>query len=481
MINEHPVDTFGEVVYFGNPWHGPVQNDTLTLPAGGSIATKVWLQPAKPVVRNQTGVVCDNSGTTAVGVVAQAPMREFDVPGFTHALRALDAPAVPPPDADLAKQWRDKSLLSGAKQQFYGKDIEGWIASPSPGVRKKITLSIPPGPVDMTVALTLTGTRDNFGVGVASAPESLSATLTDWKQYGTGQPLLTRGIDNPVYPNTNGNCNKSTGVGVAPDVTNPTYKKCVLTLYAVSPTGDRALIEISPATSAPTSQFSSPAYVIDPMVRRPIGWLLITIGVSGMTVEAILSRAQTLGTAAEDASFNIVWSGYVIMGFFAANGNLEWFSWSGFSAYAVGATAWTRVTRLDNTLTATADKIEISVVVTNNGFGPLNVDALVNVGDSHVTFYAGAGEDIWPVRIGNGSVTFMRGPSNSAIVANGTVTYSNHNQAITPLGPTALPVQSVAFGPFSDSNTALIPLYSSYCHASGKISALWQTSPICWV
>lgn len=478
MINEHPVDTHGEVVRFGNPWHGVVQGGTLTLPPGGSIATKTWPQPAIATPRNQTGVICDTSGTDAVGVIAQAPMREFDIAGFTHAFIAPDAPAPLPPDDDLAKQWRDKALLSGSKQQLYSKDLNGWIAAPAPGLRQKITLTIPPGPVDMQVPLTLTATRDNFGFDVASAPESLSATLTDWKQYGAGQPLLMRSIDNPVYSNLNGNC-KNPGTPPAPDVPNPTYKMCRLTLYAISPTGDRALIEISPATSAPTIQFSDPVWsVIDTMIRRPIGWLLVTFSAGGMAIEAVLSRAQTLGTAGY-SGLDIIWSGYIIMGYFAASGALEWFSWSGYGPDAIGATAWTRVTRLDSALAATSDKIEISAVIDYYSFGPHAIDFLVD--NTHVTFCSSAlCEDIWPLRIGNGAVTFMRGPSHSAIVFD--ETYSNHAQAITPLGVASIPVQStVIYTATTDVTVDPLPFYSSYNHATGEISPLWQLTPICWV
>lgn len=483
MINEHPVDTHGEVVRFGNPWHGIVQGGTLTLPPGGSIASKVWPQPALATPRNQTGVLCDTGGTNAVGVIVQAPMREFDIAGFTHAFIAPDAPAPLPPDDDLAKQWRDKALLSGSKQQLYSKDLNGWIAAPAPGVRQKITLTIPPGPVDMQVPLTLTATRDNFGFDVPSAPESLSATLTDWKQYGPDQPLLMRSIDNPVYSNLNGNCKKGAGGTPAPDVDNITYKKCRLTLYSISPTGDRALIEVAPATSAPTYEFTTPVFNHDPMIRRPIGWLLVTFSAGGMAVEAVLSRSQTLGTAGYDAGLNTVWSGYIVMGFFLPSGVLGWFSWSGYSAYAAGSTSWTRITRLDNTLTATGDQIELSEVVFTNGFGPYDHNSLINLIDSNVTFYFGdnQADDIWPVRIGNGAVTFMRGAINGVIVGDGTVSYRNHPQAITPLGVVTLPVQSTTFGPYTDFNTDPIPYFSSYNHATGEISPLWQLTPICWV
>lgn len=480
MINEHPVDTHGEVVRFGNPWHGVVQGGTLTLPPGGSIATKTWPQPAIATPRNQTGVICDTSGTNAVGVIAQAPMREFDIAGFTHAFIAPDAPAPLPPDADPAKQWRDKALLSGSKQQLYSKDLNGWIAAPAPGVRQKITLTIPPGPVDMQVPLTLTATRDNFGFDVPAAPESLSATLTDWKQYGAGQPLLMRSIDNPVYSNLNGNCKKPGGTP-APDVANPTYKMCRLTLYAISPTGDRALIEVSPATSAETNEFTSPVYEFDPMIRRPIGWLLVTFSAGGMTIAAALSRAQTLGTSISNAS-EISWSGYVVMGFFRADGELGWFSWSGYCAQVAGVTSWTRVTRMDNLLAPTADQIEISVVdATGSSYGPPSIDFLLE--RIHITFCPSGVycEDIWPLRVGNGAVTFMRGESNSTITIDGSIVYSNHAQAITPLGVVAVPVQSTALGPYTDVNTDPVPYYSSYNHATGEISPLWQLTPICWV
>lgn len=480
MINEHPVDTHGEVVRFGNPWHGVVQGGTLTLPPGGSIATKVWPQPAIATPRNQTGVICDTSGTDAVGVIAQAPMREFDIAGFTHAFIAPDAPAPLPPDADPAKQWRDKALLSGRRTQLYGKELDGWIAAPAPGVRQKITLTIPPGPVDMQVPLTLTATRDNFGFDVPAAPESLSATLTDWKQYGAGQPLLMRSIDNPVYSNLNGNC-KKTGGTPAPDVTNPTYKMCRLTLYAISPTGDRALIEVAPATAAETVTFRNPAHVIvDPMIRRPIGWLLVTFTAGGMTVEAALSRAQTLGTAISNAS-EISWSGYVVMGFFRHDGQIGWFSWSGYCAQVLGVTSWTRVTRMDSLLAPTADQIEISVVdATGSSYGPTAIDFLLE--RTHITFCPSLSycEDIWPLRIGNGAVTFMRGPSHSAIVFD--ETYSNHAQAITPLGVASIPVQStVIYTAATDITVDPLPFHSSYNHATGEISPLWQLTPICWV
>lgn len=479
MINEHPVDTFGEVVRFGNPWHGTVQGGVLTLPPGGSIATKSWPQPAVATPRNQTGVVCDTSGANAVGVIAQAPMREFDVAGFTHAFIAPDAPAPLPPDEDLAKQWRDKALLSGEKMQLYSKDLNGWIAAPAPGVRQKITLTVPPGPIDMQVPLTLNATRDNFGFDVPSAPESLSATLTDWKQYGPDQPLLMRSIDNPVYSNLNGNC-KKTGGTPAPDVDNITYKMCRLTLYAISPTGDRALIEVSPATSAATIQFSSPAYFLDPMIRRPIGWLLVTFSSGGMTVEAVLSRAQTLGAASSTASA-ITWSGYIVMGYFRPDGQVGWHSWSGYASQTVGDTSWTRVTRLDNLLAATPDYIEISTVIVQSSFGPTAVDFLVE--ETQVTFCPSADycEDIWPLRIGNGAVGFMRGASLSTIAADGSITYSNYPQAITPTGVVTIPVQSTVFGPYTDANIDPIPFYSSYNHATGEVSALWQLTPICWV
>lgn len=491
MINEgQPHDGPAEIVRFGNPWHGPVQGGILTLPAGGSVATKTWPQPLSAPPRDQVIVLCNKTGSNdaggvAFGTVEYATMLEPDIAGFTHALAPTDAPPEPAPadlpaTADPAKQWRRSALLSGAGQQLYRNNLNGWIWCSAPGKRKLVKLILPSGPVDMTAPLTLTATRDNFGINVTSAVETVSATLTDWRQYGASDPVLDRSIDALVFDNLNGNCKNCETCTPAADITNPVYRKGRLTLYAISPTGDRALIEVSPATMAGTFEFTNPTNHfgrMNPFIcRHPIGWLLVTLTAGGMTISAVLSRAETFGDVGAGA--NSAWSGYKLMGFFRPDGEIGWMSWSG--STVVGS-LFTRITRLNSALAPTADYIEMTAA-SGSAYTQFQQGFLVE-SDPFISFYLGTNMDIRNFRIGNGAMGFIYGESYSAIRPD----YANsiHPQVITPLGVKTIPAQTATWpAQFSGSGNADIllgPKYSSYNAVTGEVSPLFQATPICWV
>lgn len=484
MINEsQPLDGPAEITRFGNPWHGLVQGGVLTLPAGGSVATKTWAQPQSAPSRDQVVVLCNAPGPNDVagvanGYVASSTMLEPDLAGFTHALSPSNAPPVPlpadvPTTVDAAKQWRRSALLSGAKQQLYGQDLDGWIWCNAPGTRKLVKLTIPSGPVDMTTSLTLTATRENFGINVTTGVETINATLTDWRQYGAGDPLLTRHIDALNFLNNNGNCRNCDACTPAPAVPNPVYKQCRLTLYAISPTGDRALIEVSPATRAGTFEFTRENYQLgrqSPFIcRQPIGWLLVTLTTGGMTVSAILSRNETFGVVGANT-----WGGYKLMGFFRPDGEIGWMSWSGST---LSGNIFTRITRLNSTLAPTADYIEMTAA-SGSAFSQFSPGFLIE-SDPIVSFY-GPDLAIRNFRIGNGAMGFIHG-SNGLNMTSG---YANtiHTQVITPMGVKTIPAQTATWtGNIDGPNLIIGPRFSSYNAVTDEVSPLFQTSPVCWV
>ena len=485
MINEsQPLDGPAEITRFGNPWHGPVQGGILTLPTGGSVATKPWPQPAEAAPRTQVLVECNKTGLNdangiAYGSVIEQVMFEPDIAGFTHALSPDDAPAEPlaadlPSPTDPAKQWRRSALLSGANQQLYGNPLNGWIWCSAPAVRHRVVLNLPAGAVDMTVPLVLTATRERFGINMPAGSETVSATLSNWRQYGAGDPLLLRNMDSTFYDNLNGNCANCETCTPAADVANPVFKKGRLTLYAVSPTGDRALIEISPATMAGTYEFTNLAYEgghMNPFIcRHPIGWLLVTMTPGGMTVSAILSRGETFGSVGSGPES--AWSGYKLMGFFRPNGDIGWFSWSGST---ITGSHFTRLTRLDASLTPTADYIEIIPPPSSSAYTQFQ-QGFEAEADPFISFYAATTLGIRVFRIGNGAIGFLKGQLEVG------VPQTTHTQVLTTRGVKTIPAQNPTWAAAGVSLSYTNgPRFSSYNHVTDEVSPLWQTSPICWV
>lgn len=243
-----PLDA--EVHVFGTPYHGLVENGTLTLP---NAATMAISQPA--------------GGSTYV----------VRVPGVAPVSRT---PAEAAADAAAGRQWLDYGILAGDWQKLYGLQLGplGWIyCSEADNKRWWIKL---------TSASSITGNSQTFTFSVklfgaiGGTPEEYtrSVTVTD---IGQSTPTVTfhSGIE--------------TGTGLY-DYTVNTY-----TLHLEDTRPDGAVAVIGLRNSDPLKLLNwTPAWLAgEPM---SMGFLAVTVsdGPSGpvVSVSVLHTRAESLGT-----------------------------------------------------------------------------------------------------------------------------------------------------------------------------------------
>lgn len=238
----------GVVKMFGHPWHGLVEDGTLTLP---NAATMPYPAP------------------TAAG---EADVLAFVVPGTPAVVRT---PAQAAADAAAGRQWLDYALISGrTTRRLYGQPIGGngsWLYAAPDGSRWLATLAGVPGTHDLTAPWSTTVTFDRFGAfGTPPEQHVLAVTLADWQQSVAGKP----GGDWFIFDQG--------------DVTSGQ-----ITVEDVDRSGGQAILMVS--LSMPN----------EPILRRSLGFLLVTLtglpGVdAGATLGVLRSRAATLGTVVDN-------------------------------------------------------------------------------------------------------------------------------------------------------------------------------------
>jgi len=249
--NSPTVDALGKLGAFGNPYHGPVQGGTLTLP---NATTKTWPQPDATY---------------------------FDTAGSTHLLMRPGQPVVTrtteqaAADAADGLQWRNKAMLSGGKFQLYSKNLNGWVYIDPSGGRWLIEFVTPIDTIFLafTTPISLSMRVTRFGsFGGSATTFTTTIGLTDWGQSGyTAFRDFPR--DSPPV-----------------NVTSAEFF-----LETVTPSGSRAAISVHQLRTA-SDLTSDPT--IDVSVRHPLGWLEISVamvsGLPELTLSVLKNRAQTL-------------------------------------------------------------------------------------------------------------------------------------------------------------------------------------------
>lgn len=244
----HPLARAGIV---GNPYHGLAQGGVITLP---NAAVKTYPQP---------------DGTWP------------DQAGATHLLMRPGQPAVERTAEELAAdaaagwQWRNVAMLSGGRQQLYGRELDGWIYVDPEGGRWLMQfatdLEAASYPTDSDLSMTLNVKR--FGV-FGAEPQSLSFTLSmsAWGQQGYAalQDFPTGGA--PV---------NVTAVN--------------LVLDAITPNGSRAALCVHRRRTTSAVAYDT---TLDVAVRHALGWLEVSVtmvdGLPSPSLSVLKTRAQTL-------------------------------------------------------------------------------------------------------------------------------------------------------------------------------------------
>ena len=248
----------GVVKMFGHPWHGLVEDGTLTLP---NAATMPYPAP------------------TAAG---EADVLAFVVPGTPPVTRSTEQAAA---DAAAGRQWLDYALISGrSPRRLYGKTLGGnasWLYAAPDGSRWRVTLTDGFATHDLTSAWNATITCARFGeFGGTAETHDLAATLADWQQDIPGHAGGDYALD---------------GYG--------TVITATVSVDDVRRDGARAMLCIS--LNLPASGWGAGIATLtgnDPLIRLPIGFIEVALsGTPGVDGAASLSvrhsRAQTLGTA----------------------------------------------------------------------------------------------------------------------------------------------------------------------------------------
>lgn len=248
LPGRHPLARIGVI---GNPYHGLVQGGSMTLP---NATVKAYPQPD-----------------------ASWP----DQAGAAHLLRRPGIPAVSRTPAQAADdtargwQWRNVAMLSGGRQQLYGRDLGGWVYIAPDGSRwlLQFATDLESTSFNFGAPLSLLLNVSRFGDFNADGwASTVTLTLTDWGQQG--YPALR---DFPT--------------GGTP--TNVTAANLVLD--AVTPTGSRAALCVHRRRLT-----SDVAYdpTVDVAVRHALGWLEVSVSMVGGLPVPVLSvlktRAQTL-------------------------------------------------------------------------------------------------------------------------------------------------------------------------------------------
>lgn len=217
---------------WGCPWHGLVRGGVLTLPNG---QTMTFPQPATHM-----------TGTTAITDTAGSA-HLLKVPGVPEVERSTEEQAA---DDAAGRQWRNSAVLSGDRQDLYGKSLNGWIYVDPDGARWRVTCSA----LEENTVYNLTG--------------SWSGTLifSRFGEFGVA-------AETHSYP-------VSCGFGV--DGSNPPTSGRVR-LESLAPAGSRAILMVHERTM--TAQ-----------MRRPYAFLEISIsgpgGAASVSCSVAKSRTQ---------------------------------------------------------------------------------------------------------------------------------------------------------------------------------------------
>lgn len=266
----------GVVQIWGHPWHGLVEDGTLTLPNSD---TMIYPIPSS---------------------AGEADVLAFQPPGTPPVVRSPEQAAA---DAAAGRQWLDYALICGRNdRRLYGQSIGGngtWLYAAPDGSRWRVTLGGVLGNRDLTVPLVATVTCIRFGAfGAPEEEHDLPITLADWQQDVPGKP----GGDWFIY-------NQG-------DVTS-----AKVSVEDVDRTGSRAIMMIGLD------------FPLQEILRRSLGFLLVeltgTPGAGGSaTLSVLRSRAETLGTivSTEEGSFE--------QHHLPPTDTYEIFIWSGSGAYS---------------------------------------------------------------------------------------------------------------------------------------------------
>lgn len=203
-----------------------------------------------------------------------------DAAGTTHLLAVPGVPSVvrttaqAAADAAAGHQWRNVAMLSGGKQQLYGRDLSGWIYIDPSGARWHmefdVNLNDVAFPFSGGLSLGITATR--FGVfGATLESHSYSVSLTDWGQQG--YPALTG------FQSAGGGVDSITDAHLLVDGLYSDGSKLALMVHHRRLHG---------ANESDTT--------VDLTIRHPLGWLQLALSGPGgslvVTLTVLKNRSQ---------------------------------------------------------------------------------------------------------------------------------------------------------------------------------------------
>lgn len=243
-----PITQPAKLKGFGHPWHGKVQNSTLTAADG---TTRAYTQP--------TGGKAYQSGAT-------------------NLIKAPGAPGGATLITKAGQEWTDYGMLAGEDHQLYETALGAgkWIYVDPAGDRWLVDFPLQGQSVDLTAPMATMLTLSRFGViGGQAESHQLPVTLSD----------LAQGTPEPIPSTWNGDVSVTTATA---------------TVESTDPAGANAVVMLSIGAfgagpiAAATQVFS-------------VGFLKVGIaGTPGVDTTATLSvlrtRAQTMG-AYQEAQF----------------------------------------------------------------------------------------------------------------------------------------------------------------------------------
>ncbi|MNZ22485.1 hypothetical protein D3C78_395770 [compost metagenome] len=169
---------------FGAPWHGRVQGGQLLLPIGSSMP-----YPQPPAVRE--GITDMPDGFGAAHIVA--------VPGTPAVVRSPEEQAA---DTASGRQWRNTAMLSGGRQQLYGKPLDGWIYVDPNGARWLVRCAQLAESIMHDFGAPLSGTLTLIRFGeLGGSAESYSYSFScGWGMDDPGAPSSGRVLLDAIHP-----------------------------------------------------------------------------------------------------------------------------------------------------------------------------------------------------------------------------------------------------------------------------------------
>lgn len=226
------------VPVWGCPWHGRVRGGNLQLPNSQNM---VWPQPPAryDVIGGSTLAMPDTWGIA----------HRLAVPGVPAPVRTAEEQA---DDTAAGRQWRNEAILSGARQQLYGRTLDGWIYIDPDGARWLVRC---PAVVETTL----------FQLGT---PLSITVTLTRFGELGGQTEVHEYQV--------------SSGWGLGSQ--SGAISSGRIMLDAIRPNGSAAIIMLHGRT------YSSGARIIS---REPYSFLELSITGPGASATVSLTVART--------------------------------------------------------------------------------------------------------------------------------------------------------------------------------------------